>query len=195
MSVFTLAISCLTTSNYHGHNIPGSYAILFIIASDFTAITSHIHNWVLFSFWFYLFIFSRVISPLISNSIFGTYWPGEFIFLSVSYLFAFSYCSWCSQGKNTEVVCHSLLQWTTFCKNSAPWPVPYLLALHSMAYSFIELDKAVIHVINWLVSCDCGFHSVFPLMDKDKRLMEAPWCERLALGESGSCSDGWGHTQ
>ena len=27
--------------------------------------------------------------------------------------FAFSYCSWGSQGKNTEVVCHSLLQWTT----------------------------------------------------------------------------------
>ena len=35
--------------------------------------------------------------------------------LSVSYLFAFSYCSWGSQGKNTEVVCHSVLQWTTFC--------------------------------------------------------------------------------
>ena len=32
----------------------------------------------------------------------------------MSYLFAFSYCSWGSQGKNTEVVCHSLLQWTTF---------------------------------------------------------------------------------
>ena len=31
------------------------------------------------------------------------------------YLFAFSYCSWGSQGKNTEVVCHFLLQWTTFC--------------------------------------------------------------------------------
>ena len=31
--------------------------------------------------------------------------------LSVSYLFSFSYSSWGSQGKNTEVVCHSLLQW------------------------------------------------------------------------------------
>ena len=35
------------------------------------------------------------------------------VHLSVSYLFAFSFCSWGSQGKNTEVVCHSLLQWTT----------------------------------------------------------------------------------
>ena len=31
----------------------------------------------------------------------------------MSYLSAFSYCSWGSQGKNTKVVCHSLLQWTT----------------------------------------------------------------------------------
>ena len=35
--------------------------------------------------------------------------------LLVSYLFAFSYCSWGSQGKNTELVCHSLLQCTIFC--------------------------------------------------------------------------------
>ena len=33
----------------------------------------------------------------------------------MSYLFAFSHYSWGSQGKNTEVVCHSLLQWTTVC--------------------------------------------------------------------------------
>ena len=37
----------------------------------------------------------------------------------MSYLFAFSYCSWGSQGKNTEVVCHSLLQWNTFCLYAA----------------------------------------------------------------------------
>ena len=30
----------------------------------------------------------------------------------------FSYCS--GVLKNTEVVCHSLLQWTTFCQNSPP---------------------------------------------------------------------------
>ena len=38
----------------------------------------------------------------------------------MSYLFAFSYCSWDSQGKNTEVVCYSLLQWTTSCQTSPP---------------------------------------------------------------------------
>ena len=39
-----------------------------------------------------------------------------------------------------------------------------------------------------LVFCDCGFHSVCPLMEKDKRLMEASWWDRLTVGETGSCS-------
>ena len=46
-----------------------------------------------------------------------------------------------------------------------------------------------------LVSCDCGFHSVCPLMEKDKKLLEASWWERLTEGETGSCSEGWGHAQ
>ena len=48
---------------------------------------------------------------------------------------------------------------------------------------------------DWLVSCVCGFQSVCPLMEKDKRLMEASWWERLTEGEIGSYSDGWGHGQ
>ena len=55
--------------------------------------------------WLHPFILSGVISPLISSSILGTYRPGEFSVIS----FAFSFSSWGSQGKNTEVVCHSLL--------------------------------------------------------------------------------------
>ena len=31
----------------------------------------------------------------------------------------------------------------------------------------------------WLVFCDCGIHSVCHLMEKDNRLMEASWWERL----------------
>ena len=46
-----------------------------------------------------------------------------------------------------------------------------------MAHSFIELDNAVVHVIrfrsDWLVFCDCGFHSVCSLVEKNKKLMEA----------------------
>ena len=69
-----------------------------------------------------------------------------------------------------------------------------LVALHSMAHSFNELDKAVVHVIR-LVSFLCGFQSVCPLMEKDKRFMEASWWERLTERETWFCSDGWGHAQ
>ena len=68
-------------------------------------------------------------------------------FSELSYLFAFSYCLWGSQGKNTEVVYQYLLQWSTFCQNSPPWPV-HLRWPYMVAYSFIELDKAVVHVIS-----------------------------------------------
>ena len=48
-----------------------------------------------------------------------------------------------------------------------------------MAHRFTELDKAVIHVIRFINICDCGFHSVCTLMEKDNRLIEASWCKRL----------------
>ena len=37
--------------------------------------------------------------------------------------FCVSYCSWGSRSKNTEVACHSLLQWTTFCQTFPSWPI------------------------------------------------------------------------
>ena len=80
--------------------------------------------------------------------------------LSVSYHFAFSYSSWGSQSKNTEVVCHSRLQRTTFCQTSLPWPAR-LVWPHTVWLTFIELDKAVVHVIRstgflWLLFlCVC----------------------------------------
>ena len=63
--------------------------------------------------------------------------------------FAISYWSWGSEGKNAEVVCHSLLQGTTFRQNSPPWPVH--LGWPYMAWLIVSsLDKAVIHVISLL---------------------------------------------
>ena len=64
----------------HGPNIPASYAILLFTASDFTSITSHTHDWVMFLLWLRLFILSGVIFPLFCSSILGIYWPGAFIF-------------------------------------------------------------------------------------------------------------------
>ena len=77
--------------------------------------------------------------------------------------FAFSYCSWGSQGKHSEVVIHSLLQWATFCPTSPPWPA--CLGWPHMAWlSFTELDKAMVRVIR-LASCLwLWFQCVCPLM-------------------------------
>ena len=81
----------------------------------------------------------------------------------MSYLFASSYYSWASQGKNTEVVCHSLLQWTTFCQTSPPWPI--CLGWPHMAWiSFTELDQAVVHVIRLASFLWLWFQCVCPLM-------------------------------
>ena len=72
---------------------------------------------------------------------------------------------------------------------------PTWVAPHGIAHSSTEWDKGWSMWSVWLVLCYCGFHSVCPLMDKDKRLMEASWWERLTVGETGSCSDGQGHAE
>ena len=66
---------------------------------------------------------------------------------------------------------HVLSELSTMTRPS--WVALHGMVLQGMALSFIELDKAVVHVIDWLVFCDCDFQSVCPLMEKDKRLMEA----------------------
>ena len=150
MSMFTLAIHLLFDhlqfALIHGPNIPGSYAILLFTASDFTSITSHIHNWVLFLLWPHLFILSGVISPLISSSILGTYQPGEFIFQCPIFL---------PFHTVHGVLKARILKWFAIPFSSGP---RFVRTLHHdpsvlggptcMAHSFIELDKAVIHVIS-----------------------------------------------
>ena len=88
----------------------------------------------------------------------------------MSCLFAFLYCLWGSQGKDTEVVCNPF--------SSGPCSVrpfhhdPSIVgSLHGMAHSFIESDKAVVHVIiesvmpaNHLILCHTLLFlpSIFP---------------------------------
>ena len=57
------------------HSIPGSYAIMFFTASDFTFITRYNHNWVSFPLWLSVFI-----SLLFPSSISDIYCSGGFIF-------------------------------------------------------------------------------------------------------------------
>ena len=137
--MFIFAISYLTISN-----IPWFMDLTFQVpmqycstALDFTSITSHIHNWTLFSLWFSLFILSGIISPFFSSNILGTYWHGSSSFSVLSF--------------------HLFIQFTGFSRQEYwsglpfPSPVDHVLsefftlthlswvALHSMARSFTEL--------------------------------------------------------
>ena len=107
MSTFTLAISCLTTSNLSWFmeltfQVPMQYCCLQHRALLLSPVTSTAG---------YSFCFGSI--PSFFLELFlqwspAAYWAptdlGSFSFSILS--FSFSYCSWGSQGKNTEVVCH-----------------------------------------------------------------------------------------
>ena len=162
MSTFTLAISCLTTSNlpwFMDLTFQVCSIALYSIELNFHH-QSHPQLGVVFalapslhSFWSY---FSTDLQEHIGHL---QTWG---VHLSVSYCFAFSYCSWGSQGKNSEVVCHSLLQWITFCQISPPWPV-HLGWPHTAWLSF-KLDQAVVRVSRSACCLWLWFQSVCPLM-------------------------------
>ena len=100
-----------------------------------------------FLLWLRLFILSGVISPLISSSILGTYWPGEFIFQC---------CIFLPFHAVHGVLKARILKWFAIPFSSGPY---FVRTLHhdpsvlggptwpTWLIVFIELDKAVVHVI------------------------------------------------
>ena len=158
MLMFTLAISCLTTSN-----LPWFVDLTFQVPMQhcslqhrtFTSITSHIHIWALFSLWLHLSILSGVISPLFSSGILGTYQPGEFIFQCPIFLLFILFMGFSRQEYWNGLpfpspVDHILSDLSTMT-HCVGWPLMAWL-------SFIELNKAVVPVIRltsflwlWLV--------------------------------------------
>ena len=159
--MFTLAIPFdhFQFALIHGLNIPGSYAILFLTASNFTFTTSHIHNWALFPLWLSLFIPSGVICPLLSCSIMG-----HLLTFEVHQCHVFLWEDMCHQ--KLSVTCFGLFilfmafsRQECWCGLPVPSPVDHILselstmtcpswvAPHGMTHIFIELDKVVIHVI------------------------------------------------
>ena len=163
MSMFTFVISCLTTSN-----LPLFVDITFQFPMQYCSLQ---HQTLLLSpvpsTTECCFCFGSIPSFFLELFLHWppvAYWaPTNLGSSSFSVLFAFSYCSWGSQGNNTEVVCHSLLQWTTFYQTSPPWPV-HLGWPHMAWLSFIELDKAVVHVIRLACCLWLWFQPVCPLM-------------------------------
>jgi len=98
--------------------------------------------------WLLIFILSGVISLLLSSSI--GHLPTWGVHLSVSYLFAFSYCSW--------VLTARILKWFAIPFSSGPRlselsNVTHLswVALQGMIHGFFGLDNAVVHVISLII--------------------------------------------
>ena len=145
MSMFTLTIFCLTTSNlpwFMDLTLVPCY--IAFIALDLASITSHIHNWVLFLLWLHPFILSGVISPLISSSILGTYRPGSSSFRVLSFCLFMLFTGISRQEYWSGLpfpspVDHILSDLSTMTRPS--WVAP-----HSMA-KFHWVRQAVVHVI------------------------------------------------
>ena len=195
MSLCTLVISCLTTSNLPWFmdltfQVPMQYCSLHyqtLLPSPVTSTTG-----CCFCFGSVPSLFSGVISPLISSSILEIYRLGEFIFQCPIFL---------PFHTVHGVLKTRILKWFVIPFPSGPRFIRTLhhdwsiwVVLHSI-HSFIELNRLWSMWSVWLVFCDCGFHSLCPLMDKDKRLIEASWWEGLMKGDTGYCSDGWSHAQ
>ena len=180
--MFTLVISCLTTSN-----LPWLMDLIFQVPMQYCSLKhrtlllspSHIHIWVLFLLWLCLFILSGVISPLISSSILSIYRPGESSFSVLSFCLFILFMGLSRQEYWSGLpvpspVGHVLSKLSTMTH-------PSWVTLQGIGHSFIELDKAVSMLSVWLVFCDCGFHFVCPLMDKDNRLIEDSWIKLTSL--------------
>ena len=163
MSKFTIAISCMITSNLPWFvdltfQVPMQYCSLQHRTFLLSPVTSTIGCCFCFgsipSFFLELFL---CWSPV-------AYWaPTDLGSSSFSVL---SFCLFILFMGFSRF--HSLLQWTTFCQTSPPWPV-CLGWPHTAWLSFTELDKAVVLWSDWLVFCDCGFS------------LSALWCPLYAL--------------
>ena len=170
MLMFTLAISCMTTSDLPWFmdltfHIPLQYCSLqhqTWLPSPITSAMGVVFSLALslHSFW--------IISPLISSSILGTYQPRQFIFQCPIFL---------PFHAVHGVLKARILKWFAF-----PSPVDHIfselstmtcpswVALRSMAHSFIELDKAVVHVIRLVSFLSLWFTVCLP---SDREWQEA----------------------
>ena len=147
--MLNLAISFLTMSNlswFHTPKIPGSCAILFSTASDFTFTTRSIQIWVLFPLCSSCFILSAAISnwPLLfASRILDIFWPGELLFQCHNFLLFIVSMWFFRQGYCIGLPFLPLVYWILsefFSMICSSW-----VSLHGMAYSFIELHKPLNH--------------------------------------------------
>ena len=182
-----MAISCLTTLNLLWFvdltfQVPMQYFLYSIGLFLPTPDTSKQRS---FPLWLSLLIPSGVISPLFSSNILGTYWPEKFIFH-----------------------CHIFLPFHTVYGVLMVRMLKFAIPFSSAPHFVRTLHKPSVlsgptrpgSQFHWVrQGCDpCDQFDLFsltvvfilssPLMDEDKRLVEASWKKGLAVGKTGSCS-------
>ena len=157
MSMFTLAISCLTTSKlpwfmdltfqvpmqhcfysiglYFYHQSHPQLGVVFFFGSSSFFLELFLH-WSLVAYW--------APTDLGSSSFNVLSFCLIILFMGVSRQ---EYWSGLPFPPPAD---HILSELSTVTHTS--W-----VALHGMAHGFIELDKAVVLKLTWLVFCDCGF--------------------------------------
>ena len=180
MLMFAIAIFCLTTSS-----LPCFMDLAFRVPMQYFS-SQHwtLLLWPVTSTTGWCFCFGSVSSfflELFLHWILVAYWVptdlGRSSFSVLSFCLFLLFTGFSRQEYRSGLPFPSPMDhvlWELSIMNRPSW-----VALHGMAHSFIELDKAWSMWSDWLVFCDCAFHSVCPLMEKEKRLMEASWWERL----------------
>ena len=146
MSMFTLTISYLITSNLPWFmdltfQVPMQYCSLkhrILFPSPVTSTTKYCFCFGSISSFF-------LISPLISSSILVIYQHGEFIFQRLIFCLFILFMGLSRQEFWSGLPLSSLVD--DILSELSTMTYPSWVALHCMAYSFIELDKAVVQVI------------------------------------------------
>ena len=161
MSMFTLAISCLTT-----FNLPWFMVLTFHVPMQYCSLQHEtlLSSWVTSTIGCY-FCFGSIFSFILALFFHWspvTYWAPTY--LGSSSLIVLLFCLF--------ILFMGFSRQEYWCGLPFPSPVDHIsselstvtrpcwVALHGMAHSFIELDKAVIHVISlvsflwsWLSFC------------------------------------------
>ena len=196
MLMFTLAISCMTSFQctlIHEPNIPvpAQFCSLqhhsLLSPPDTSTTGHHFHFGSASSFFLELFLCSSPVACWTPTNLTGS--PFKVLPFCLFILFmGFSRQECWSGLPFLSPVNHILSELSTMTH-------PSWVALCDMAHSSLSYTKLWFMWSFWLVFCDCSFHSACPLMDADKRPVQASRWEGLAVGKTGFCFGGGGHAQ
>ena len=180
MSTSILAISCLTTSNLPWFvnltfQIPMQYCSLQHRTLLPSPVTSTIGCCLCFgsisSFSLELFLFWSPVAYGAPTDL------GSSSFSVLSFCLSVLFMGFSRQEYWSGLPFPSPVDHMVESQNSPPWHICLWWPYTPWLIVSLSLTRLWSMWLDWLVSCDCCFQSVCPVMEKDKRLMEASWWE------------------